>query len=44
MLYNIGGLDSVRLTLVSGKSVRIGTDDPQALTLAVMRAKASGHP
>ena len=44
MLYNVGGLDSVRLTLVSGKSVRIGTDDPQALILAVMRAKASGHP
>jgi hypothetical protein len=44
MLYNVGGLDSVRLTLVSGKSMRIGTDDPQALILAVMRAKASGHP
>lgn len=38
-MYNVWGLDAVEIDLSSGKSFRIGTDDPQglyaALTLAI---------
>jgi hypothetical protein len=30
-LYNVSGLDAVELTLVSGKRLRIGTDEPDRL-------------
>ena len=30
-LWNVWGLDAVKLTLSSGKEVRIGTDEPEAL-------------
>lgn len=31
-LYNVGGLDAVQIVLVDGRRVRLGTDDPDALT------------
>lgn len=31
MLYNIGGLDGIELLLLSGRKVRIGTDEPRRL-------------
>ena len=34
-LYNVSGLDAVELKLKSGKTVRIGTDEPQALSAAL---------
>ncbi len=37
-LYNIDGLDAVELTLKSGKSLRLGTDEPQALAEAIRAA------
>lgn len=35
MLYNVSGLDAVELGLRSGKSVRLGTDDPSGLSEAI---------
>ena len=40
MLYNIGGFDAVRLRLVDGRSVRIGSDEPERLLAAIRRATA----
>jgi len=37
-LYNVGGLDAVELELDSGRVVRIGTDQPDALLAAVNAA------
>lgn len=37
-LYNVGGLDAVELELDSGRVVRVGTDEPDALLVAVQRA------
>jgi hypothetical protein len=34
-LYNVGGLEAVALSLKSGKTIRIGTDDPQGLVAAL---------
>ncbi len=34
-LYNVSGLESVELTLTSGKKVRIGTDDVPGLLAAI---------
>lgn len=41
-LYNVGGLDAVELELDSGRVVRVGTDEPDALLAAVRRALGSG--
>jgi hypothetical protein len=38
MLYNISGKDAVRITLRSGKSFRIGTDEPEALLQTLRKA------
>ena len=34
-LYNVSGLDAVELRLTSGKTVRIGTDEPERLCGAI---------
>ena len=34
-LYNVSGFDAVEIELVSGKKLRIGTDEPQELTEAI---------
>jgi hypothetical protein len=34
-LWNVWGLDAVELNLVSGKVLRVGTDEPEALLAAV---------
>ena len=34
-LYNVSGLDAVQIQLHSGKTFRIGTDDPKGLLKAV---------
>lgn len=38
VLYSVSGLDAVELTLTSGRTIRIGTDEPQALAGAVRKA------
>ena len=46
-LYNVSGLDAVELKLKSGKMVRIGTDEPQALSAALekeLAARATSDP
>jgi hypothetical protein len=40
-LYNVSGLDAVELRLTSGDVRRIGTDDPQGLTVA-LKSQAPG--
>ena len=37
-LFNVSGLDAVELALASGKTFRIGTDEPAELTAAIRRA------
>ncbi len=34
-LYNVSGLDAVELTLLTGRKLRIGTDDPEGLSSAI---------
>ncbi len=41
ILYNVSGPHSVELLLVSGKKVRIGTDEPAALCSAIQAARAT---
>jgi hypothetical protein len=36
-LYNVGGRDAVEIALVSGRTLRIGTDEPDALLAALRR-------
>ena len=43
-LYNVSGLDAVELKLKSGKRVRIGTAEPQALLAAVENELAARAP
>ena len=38
MLYNVSGFEVVRLVLVGGKSIMLGTDDARALRSAIARA------
>jgi hypothetical protein len=38
MLYNVQGFEAVRITLVNGRSLRIGTDEAQRLCNAIARA------
>ncbi len=38
MLYNVAGLDAVRVDLVDGRSLRIGTDEPGRLRSAIQYA------
>ncbi len=37
-LYNIGGLDAVEIRLVSGRSLLLGTDEPDALCAALRQS------
>lgn len=37
-LFNVSGFDAVEIKLSSGLKYRIGTDDPQALLSAILRA------
>lgn len=37
-LFNVSGLDAVELKMQNGKTVRIGTDQPQALATAIEQA------
>src|SRR5690606_1203315 len=39
-LYNVAGLDAVELRLASGRTVRIGTDEPERLLAAIRQARA----
>lgn len=41
-LWNVSGLDAVRLELDTGRELRIGTDDPQGLLKAVRLACGLG--
>ena len=34
-LYNVSGLDAVEIRLKSGKHIRIGTDEPEALVAEI---------
>jgi len=36
-LYNVGGRDAVEIALVTGRTLRIGTDEPDALLAALRR-------
>jgi hypothetical protein len=40
-LYNVSGLDAVQIRTKQGKTFRIGTDEPEALVQAILRA--TGH-
>jgi hypothetical protein len=37
-LFNVSGLDAVELSLTSGRRVRIGTDEPDALARAIRQS------
>ena len=41
-LWNVWGLDAVELDLVTGKVLRIGTDEPEALLAALARIVPRG--
>ncbi|MDP2797559.1 MAG: DUF1673 family protein [Methanoregula sp.] len=41
-LYNVSGYGAVEVRLVSGKTFRIGTDEPEALKLAIEHAQYGG--
>jgi hypothetical protein len=43
-LYNVSGFKAVEVLLVSGKSFRIGTDEPDALKAAIERVTATTAP
>ena len=42
-LYNVSGLDAVELKMKSGKTCRIGTDEPEVLATALQEALESGR-
>lgn len=41
-LYNVAGLDAVELELADGRTVRVGTDEPERLLAAVRQAMGRG--
>ncbi len=43
-LYNVSGLEAVELKMKSGKTCRIGTDEPEVLTAALQKALDSSKP
>jgi hypothetical protein len=43
-LYNVSGLDAVELVLGDGKELRIGTDEPEELERALIRALGRSQP
>ena len=44
MIYNVSGFDAVELVLDSGKRVRLGTDDPEALVSALSAVLGEPRP
>jgi hypothetical protein len=40
-LYNVSGFEAVLITLHSGRSILLGTDEPEALQRALTRASGS---
>ncbi len=38
-LFNISGLDAVEIELTDGRTHRIGTDEPEALAVAIQQAR-----
>ncbi len=43
-LYNVSGFQAVEVLLATGKSFRIGTDEPDALKTAIERASGTSSP
>lgn len=43
MLYNVSGTDAVEIELRSGRSFRIGTDEPEVLAQAIRTAMSAPH-
>ncbi|MFO1424385.1 MAG: hypothetical protein U1F70_12185 [Candidatus Competibacteraceae bacterium] len=43
-LYNVSGWDAVEITLTSGQRLRLGTDEPQRLTQALLAARVFRSP
>ena len=43
-LYNVSGQEAVELKMKSGKTCRIGTDEPEVLTAALQKALDSSKP
>jgi hypothetical protein len=43
-LYNVSGLDAVELVLRDGKELRVGTDEPEELERALVRALGKSQP
>ncbi len=43
-LYNVSGQEAVELKMKSGKTCRIGTDEPEVLTAAIQKALDSSKP
>lgn len=41
--YNLWGFDCVRLTLNSGRTIRVGTDDPEGLTRFLQQRLQAGE-
>jgi len=41
-LYNVGGARAVQLDLHNGRSLRVGTDEPERLCEAITVLKAGG--
>lgn len=42
-IYNVSGLDAVELTLISGKIIRIGTDEPLQLSRVLKKPQVSNN-
>ena len=38
VIYNVSGFDAVEIKLKNGKTYRIGTDEPEALEIAILHA------
>ena len=43
-LYNVSGQEAVELKMKSGKTCRIGTDEPEVLTAALQKVLDSSKP
>ncbi|MDS4029219.1 MAG: hypothetical protein RKO66_03965 [Candidatus Contendobacter sp.] len=43
-LYNVSGWDAVEITLASGQRLRLGTDEPQRLTQALLATRVFRSP
>ena len=43
-LFNVSGFSAIELEMTSGKTYRIGTDDPEGLAIALGRALSHRRP